>query len=118
MTRILLTKKWFIKGKASGTLDKSYDNPPLVLLDFIYQLTNLYHIHSAAIDIFEHEGKYLVNEIQCIFGQSDEYQMLVDGKPGRYVKRNNGWYFEEGLFNTNKNYDLRLEHALSLIKQK
>jgi len=110
-------KKVVTKGKASGTLGKSYDNPPIALFDFIYQLTNQFSIHSAAIDLFEHEGKYLVNEIQCIFGQSDEYQMLVDDKPGRYVKKNEKWHFEEGLFNTNKNYDLRLEHALSLIKK-
>lgn len=110
-------KKVATKGKASGTLDKSYDNPPRELLDFIYQFSNQFGITSAAIDLFEHDGKYLINEIQCIFGQSDEYQMLVDGKPGRYVKKSDKWQFEEGLFNTNKNYDLRLEHALSLLKK-
>jgi glutathione synthase/RimK-type ligase-like ATP-grasp enzyme len=110
-------KKVAKKGKASGTLDKSYDNPPLELLDFIDQFSNKFGITSAAIDLFEHNGKYLINEIQCIFGQSDEYQMLVDGKPGRYVRKNDKWFFEEGLFNTNKNYDLRLEHALSLLKE-
>ena len=31
------------------------------------------------------EGQYLINEIQCIFGQSDPYQMIIDGNPGRYL---------------------------------
>lgn len=110
-------KKIVKKGKASGTLGKLYDNPPLELFDFIYQFSNEFDITSAAIDLFEYNGKYLINEIQCIFGQSDEYQMLVDGKPGRYVRKDDKWHFEEGLFNTNKNYDLRLAHALSLLKK-
>ncbi len=61
-------------------------------------------------------NNFLINEIQCFFGQSDPYQMLVNGKPGRYVLQDNAWVFQEGMFNTNQSYDLRLEHALSLLK--
>lgn len=52
--------------------------------------------------------------MQCIFGQSDPYQMLVNGIPGRYVMIEGNWIFEEGDFNTNQSYDLRLETALNL----
>ena len=68
---------------------------------------------SLAIDIFESEDGYLVNEMQCIFGQSDPYQMLVDGKPGRYVCNMDKWVFEEGDFAKNACYNLRLEFALN-----
>ena len=65
-----------------------------------------------AVDLFETKsGNYLVNEMQCIFGQSDPYQMLVDNKPGRYIYKDR-WIFEEGDFASNECYDLRLEYIL------
>ena len=67
--------------RASGSLLKIYDNPPLELLSFVKGITEKHGFFSLAIDIFESEDGYLVNEMQCIFGQSDPYQMLVDGKP-------------------------------------
>lgn len=111
-------KKLAVKGKASGTLEKAYDNPPIELFDYINDLTNKYNLKSVAIDLFENNNNYLINEIQCIFGQSDPYQMLVDGKPGKYVIKIGKWHFEEGMFNTNKSYDLRLEHALTQLNIK
>ncbi len=100
--------------KASGTLIKGYINPPLSLLDFVKEITDKHNFKSQAVDVFEKDGSYLVNEIQCIFGQSDPYQMLVNNKPGRFVFENNQWIFEEGMFNTNKSYDLRLETIISM----
>jgi hypothetical protein len=38
--------------------------------------------------------------------------MLVDGKPGRYIWINNTWVFEEGDFNQNESYNLRVEHII------
>ena len=109
--------KKLVKGeKSSGSLQKGYDEVPLKLLDFIKTICNRTGINSAAIDVFEHNGGYLVNEIQCFFGQSDPYQMLIDDKPGRYRFIDDKWQFEEGMYNTNECYDLRLEHALSLLK--
>lgn len=110
-------KKLVHNNKASGTLLKGYDNPPLSLLDFVRELTDKHNFKSQAIDVFENDEIYLVNEIQCIFGQSDEYQMLVDNKPGRYVYVNNQWSFEEGMFNTNKSYDLRLATVISMYRE-
>jgi len=112
-------KKLVKAGKASGSLLKNYDNPPLELLDFVQDLTGKHELYSQAVDVFEtNGGEYLVNEMQCIFGQSDPYQMLVNGKPGRYIYKNNEWIFEEGMFNTNESYDLRLNFALyDLLKK-
>jgi len=101
---------------ASGKLIKSYDSVPFKLLDFIRNVSEENGLSSVAIDVFEQNEGYLVNEIQCFFGQSDPYQMLVDGKPGRYIYKEDKWIFEEGMFNTNESYDLRLEHALKQIK--
>lgn len=44
-----------------------------------------FNFTSQAIDVFETGDQLLINEMQCIFGQSDPYQMLIDGEPGRYT---------------------------------
>lgn len=111
-------KKLLNNEKASGSLLKGYENPPMKILDFIFEITEKHNLTSVAIDFFETETKgYLVNEIQCFFGQSDPYQMLVDGKPGRYIRKHDKWIFEEGDFNTNESFDLRIQHILKLIKR-
>lgn len=100
--------------KASGLLIKNYDNPPLYLFDFAKNIMDRFHFTSQAIDVFEREtGELLINEMQCIFGQSDDYQMLVDGKPGRYRFINNEWRFERGDFNKNQCYNLRIENIIN-----
>ncbi|MCD4674407.1 MAG: hypothetical protein K8S18_00195 [Desulfobacula sp.] len=109
-------KKIAVNNKSSGTLIKDYDSVPEKLLDFIKEISDKTNLFSVAIDVFEREDEYLVNEVQCFFGQSDPYQMLVKGKPGRYIYRENAWIFEEGMFNTNQSYDLRLAHAITYIK--
>ena len=106
-------KKIVSGDKASGTLIKEYGNPPLELLDFTRVLTDRFGFKSVAVDVFEPtKGNYLVNEIQCIFGQSDPYQMAIEGNPGRYIFKNKKWIFEKGNFNSNASYDLRLKTAL------
>jgi glutathione synthase/RimK-type ligase-like ATP-grasp enzyme len=104
--------------KASGTLMKDYTNPPAGLLDFVREITDTHRFYSQAIDIFESERGYLVNEMQCIFGQSDPYQMLVDGRPGRYIRHEGAWLFEEGDFARNECYDLRLEYITQNLLRK
>jgi glutathione synthase/RimK-type ligase-like ATP-grasp enzyme len=102
--------KKLLKGdKASGSLLKGYQNPPLELFDFVKEITDKYAFYSQAVDLFETSSGFLVNEMQCLFGQSDPYQMLVDGIPGRYRYINNCWVFEEGDFARNACYNLRLE---------
>lgn len=101
--------------KASGTLLKIYDNPPLRLFDFVKGVTDEYQFHSLAVDIFESERGYLVNEMQCIFGQSDPYQMQVNGIAGRYRNLKDNWIFEPGDFARNACYDLRLDYILGTM---
>jgi len=106
-------KKIVSKKKASGTLIKEYETPPPELLNFVRLLTDNFGFSSVAVDLFEPvKGEYLINEIQCIFGQSDPYQMKVDGNPGRYVYKSGRWEFEKGIFNSNESYDLRLKTAI------
>ena len=99
--------------KASGSLIKSYENPSLEVIDFVKNITDKYGFYSQAIDLFENEAGYLVNEMQCIFGQSDPYQMMVDSIPGRYIKSDSGWLFEAGDFARNACYNLRIEFLLT-----
>lgn len=111
-------KKMVVGEKASGSLIKGYENPPLQLLDFLKFVTDKRKFLSQSVDIFETaDGQYLVNEMQCIFGQSDPYQMLVNGQPGRYQYIDKEWVFEAGNFNRLQSYALRLEHFIQLIHQ-
>lgn len=105
-------KKLKAGEKASGTLLKNYDNPPTSLLDFVREITGKYGFRSQAIDIFESDGRYLVNEMQCLFGQSDSFQMLVDGRPGRYIFSEGKWLFQEGDFAVNECYNHRLQYLI------
>lgn len=110
-------KKLKVGEKTSGTLLKDYENPPLELMDFVKRITDQFNFRSVAVDIFEdHKGNYLINEIQCIFGQSDPYQMLVDNKPGRYLYLNDTWVFEEGDFNKNQSFNLRVEYIIKTLR--
>ncbi|MBK6931685.1 MAG: hypothetical protein IPH12_12800 [Saprospirales bacterium] len=105
--------------KASGSLLKGYENPPMRLLDFIKDVTGRRHFLSQSVDLFETaDGRYLVNEMQCIFGQSDPYQMLVNGQPGRYRQLDGEWVFEPGDFNRHESFLLRLDHFLEILSEK
>lgn len=109
--------KKIVRGdKASGTLLKGYENPPLELFDFVKKITDLKDFWSQSVDIFiGPDGRYLVNEMQCTFGQSDPYQMLVDGRPGRYRMRAGEWVFEPGDFNRFASFLLRLDHFMEIL---
>jgi hypothetical protein len=111
-------KKLKSGGKASGSLLKGYENPPLQLLDFVRDITERHGFFSQAVDVFESDRGYLVNEMQCIFGQSDPFQMRVDGRPGRYLWKGGRWAFEEGDFNRNESYNLRVEYAIDFMRKK
>lgn len=110
-------KKLMLGNMTSGSLLKDYGNPPLALLDFVKAITDKHQLYSQAVDVFESPNGYLVNEMQCIFGQSDAYQMKVDDCIGRYLFENGEWKFEVGDFNTNESYDLRLQSAIVLYQK-
>lgn len=107
-------KKLKVGDKSSGVKSFAYENPPLDMMDFIRELSNTHQITCAAFDLFHVNGKYLVNEIQTLFGHKNDHILEVDGKPGRYRFIDNQWVFEAGDFNSNESYDLRLSAALDL----
>jgi glutathione synthase/RimK-type ligase-like ATP-grasp enzyme len=107
-------KKYKVGDKASGAQNLGYANPPLKLLTFIKEISDKHGIVSAAFDVFEYGDRYLINEIQAIFGHKMDHILEVDDRPGRYLFRDGSWVFEEGTFNTNESYDLRLEVALRM----
>jgi hypothetical protein len=104
--------------KASGSLLKNYDNPPLELFDFVKKITDKHQFYSQAIDVFQVGDLFLVNEMQCIFGQSDSFQMMVDGRIGRYRYIENNWKFEEGDFNQLECYSLRIQHVIDKSRKR
>lgn len=110
-------KKLKLGEKTSGSLLKGYEQPPLQLLDFVRNITQKHRLYSQAVDIFESEQGYLVNEMQCFFGQSDPHQMIIDGKPGRYLYSDGEWIFEAGNFNDNESFNLRLLAAIDLFRK-
>ena len=111
-------KKVVTGEKASGSLRKDYSNPPLDLFDFVFDVCNKNKLSSVSLDIFESSSGYLINEIQTYFGQSDSYQMKVNGVIGRYLRSGNEWVFEPGDFARNQCYDLRIEHILKKQRKK
>ncbi len=105
--------------KASGTKGITYDLPSNHLLDHINNISDVHGFNSMAVDLFEtDERNYLINELQCAFGHIQEHICEKNGKPGRLIYDNQQWSFEEGLFNANLSYDLRLEHVLQILKTK
>ena len=67
-------------------------------------------------DIFETvDGRYLVNELQSLFGQSTPHLMLKDGEPGRYVYQDGEFRFESGVYNQHQSYQLRVAHFCELL---
>jgi len=113
-------KKLKTKGdKFSGTSKVSWDGPSIELLNFVKMVCDKRNFLSQAVDVFEpNEGIFYVNELQCFFGSRNPHQMILNGKPGRYIFKNNKWIFEEGSFNSNNSYDLRLSHIIQLLQQK
>jgi glutathione synthase/RimK-type ligase-like ATP-grasp enzyme len=107
-----------IGDKASGSKGINYVAPGVELLNFTRKICDENRFNTMAIDLFEHPSRgFLVNEMQTIFGHVQDHILEVNGKAGRYIFHNNEWIFEEGDFNTNESYDLRLENALTLIKK-
>jgi len=103
----------------SGTSKVKWDVPDKELLNFIHGIVLSNNLWSQAIDLFyDSKRGYLVNELQCFWGSKNPHQMIMDGKPGRFVFKEGIWCFEEGSFNENNSYDLRIKHLLSLTEEK
>ena len=110
-------KKLKVDEMASGAKKFEYGAVPEELLTFTNELCKKHNFQFMAIDVFYDGKTILVNELQTIFGHKSEAICYVDGKPGRYLNKNGKWLFEEGNFNTNESFDLRLQTAINLYQQ-
>lgn len=111
--------KKLLRGNfASGTHLKGWGRPPDELLYLTKDICERGSFLSMSADIFETEdGRYLVNELQSLFGQPVKDLMLIDNKPGRLVFKNNKFEFEEGHFNQHNSHVLRVKHFIKILKQ-
>ncbi|APF20140.1 hypothetical protein Calab_0558 [Caldithrix abyssi DSM 13497] len=111
-------KKKKIGDKCSGGKGYIYDVPTETLLNFVKDICTKYLFNTMAFDLFEDgNGVYLINEMQTIFGHVKDHICEKNGKPGRLVFASGKWKFEEGMFNSNLSYDLRMEDAIRLTKK-
>lgn len=110
--------KKLLKGSyASGSLRFGWVPPPRELLELLDRVCERGNFFSMAMDVFETEdGRFLINELQSIFGSTNESQMYIDGVPGRYVREGGDYVFEEGVFNMHKSYPLRVAHFVEILK--
>jgi hypothetical protein len=103
----------------SGSHLWNYSRPKSDLLDFVKGVTEKAGFTSMDLDIFEiPDRRYLVNELQTVFGMGHPYEMcVVDGKPGRMLfdRRSNSWKFEAGNFCQNYLCNLRVQTVLAML---
>jgi hypothetical protein len=103
---------------ASGSLNVGWNKPPLQLLDLVRDVCSRGGFESVAMDVFETtNGELYINELQSMFGSLNDSQMYIDGKPGRYLYKNEKYFFEEGYFNKFGSCLLRVEHFLDILKK-
>lgn len=110
-------KKLKIGNQASGSKLFDYCAPPVEILDFTSKLCERFNFTFMTADLFIKDNEILVNELQTIFGHKNPYICKVNNKPGRYLFTGDKWRFEEGNFNTNESYDLRLKAALDAYQK-
>lgn len=105
-------------GLRSGSGKADYRTPPQEVMDFIHHVCEKGKFRSMNVDFFEDSsGNFFVNELQTVFGSKIQpYQMMVDGKPGRYLRLDGKWIFQEGDFNRNSSYNLRVEDFMQQLK--
>lgn len=108
-------KKLKIDNQASGSKVFEYGPPPIELLDFTRNLCNKEAFNFMAVDLFYVNKKIYVNELQTIFGHKNPYICMVNDVPGRYLYNNGNWVFEEGSFNENESYTLRLREIMKIL---
>jgi len=111
-------KKIKVNKMASGGKVKEFGMPDSKIMDFVENLCKTNAFNSVDVDIFEYNNKYLVNEIQCIFGIPYGYLTKVDNETGRLIKINGEWQFEKGDFAKNDCCNIKLENALELFCNK
>ena len=99
----------------SGSGLAAWENPSQELLDLVRAITDKGGFRSMCLDIFQQGKRYFVNELQTYFGWLRPYQMVVDGKAGRYLYDRSAqkWLFEEGVYCQNGGCNLRVASLLA-----
>ncbi|PWH86413.1 ATP-grasp domain-containing protein [Brumimicrobium oceani] len=102
----------------SGSGKANWDLPPLKAFELLKEITDKGKFHSMDVDLFEDDkGNLYVNELQTVFGNSiAKEQMKIKGVPGRYLLKNNKWYFEAGSFCENHLCNLRITYIIDNLK--
>ena len=104
---------------ASGSGLVGWVAPPRELLDMVRELCEKGGFPCMDVDIFEtKDGQYSINELQAFFGSYLDYQMSIDGHHGRYIWNGTDFVFEEGDFNVLGSTKLKIEHFISILKNK
>lgn len=104
-------------SSGSGIDAVGWIDPPSELLFLVKDICEKGNFHSMSVDIFETvDGKFLINELQSMFGSYDRPQMYINDLPGRYVLKNDKFIFEEGQYNKFFSNILRVEHFVRLLK--
>ena len=103
----------------SGSHAWRYSRPDSRLLNLLKEVTDRGKFGSMDLDVFvTPEGRYLINELQTVFGLGTPVEMcVVDGKPGRmlYDSQSRSWRFEEGSFCENWMCNLRVQNLLQIL---
>lgn len=101
----------------SGSGKANWDMPPKEAFDILYEITEKGKFTSMDVDLFEDDkGRFYVNELQTVFGNSvAKEQLKVDGVPGRMKRDSQGNFeFEAGSFCENHLCNLRLQYLLQI----
>lgn len=122
---VVIGKSYFGHQKAlgknklhSGSGKAIWVPPPFHLLDRVRGWCESLELNAMTFDIFEDaHGDFLVNEMQAIMGAYAPSQMYIDGVPGRYVRRDEQWVFEEGEFCRHACDMLRIETLLEMLQR-
>jgi hypothetical protein len=104
----------------SGSLLRAYSRPRDELLFLAKKVMDEGRFTSLAFDIFEaKDGRYMVNELQTMFGMSRPEMCVVNRKAGRMLFKpdSNSWVFENGDFCRNSLRNLRVQTLLTMLKQ-
>ncbi len=111
--------KKLLKGDfASGSGQTELASPPKELLYLLKNVCDTGKFNTMNVDILEtKEGHYLINEMQAMFGSYNDVQMRVNGKPGRYIYKDNDFHFEEGVFNQFGSCLLRVQDFVTKLNE-
>lgn len=110
-----------LKGNfASGSGRVGRVKPPDELLHMVKDICEKGGFYSMDADIFEtQDGRFLVNELQSLFGSFKDAQMHLNGVPGRFIYKKGEFLFEQGVFNQHGSSLLRVKHFVEILnKQK